>query len=209
MFRIISKYLNAGLTKSSSVLALVYFLLFNTAVIIYKFSYYKTDAFDTIIFLLLEALCVYCFLVIAFLGFSINRLLFVSASLFLFFTGAIASYYLFFFNTTFDVAVTELFKDGVTNAYKVISPKLLLWIIFSIFICIHAIKHFSINNTKTFSGKLLSAICLFITIYTVAFSPYNDWNIKYKTCFEDYFPMQYLHSIYQAFSKNRHPTNKE
>ena len=96
MFRFIQRYLDIKLIKSVFVFALIYCILFNSAVIIYKFEYLQADILTAIMELVKDFIYVIVTLFVFFVGLNIHRILFVCGPLILFITGAIASHYLFF-----------------------------------------------------------------------------------------------------------------
>ncbi|MCC8417275.1 MAG: sulfatase-like hydrolase/transferase [Rickettsia endosymbiont of Bryobia graminum] len=196
MQKISRKHLDHKLIKLSLILGLIYFMLFNTIVLAHKFGYYKATALKAIVELSKDAIYIYGFTVIIFLGLTINRLAFIIGSIFLFITGAIASYYLLYFKIPPSKEVmVSFFSTHFNELYELTSIKLLVWLAFSLFACIYSIKHFSFTNSKLFTAKLLSATCLLITINNIITPQFKILN--------SYFPIQYLHNSYLYLSKNK------
>jgi len=197
MLKLIQKQLDTSLIKLSLVFAFIYCLLFNSAVFIYKFDYYKISVLKAIIELSKDFLYIYLSLFIIFFGLTIHRLVFIVGTIFLFLSGALASYYLYFFKIAPTKEMMEaFFCTESIEAYEIISTRLIVWLFFSLFVAIYTIKHFSVNNTKLFVTKLLAAICILITINSIIAPQYK--------VLKTYFPIQYLHNSYLYLFK---PTN--
>lgn len=192
MPKILQKHLETSYIRISAIYAMLYMMLFNSAVVAHKFSYYKAGGVRAILELSKDFVYIYIALFIFFFGLTINHTLFYFAVTLLFVTGALASYYLYFFQIipTKEV-VGALFTTHFEELFEIISTRLLIWLIFSVFIAVYTIKHFGINNTKLFFTKLLSAACLFVIINAIISPPYKVLN--------GYFPIQYLHSAYSYF----------
>lgn len=200
MLKTIQKHLDTKLIKLSAILALIYCLLFNSAVIIYKFDYYKASIFRGILELSKDFCYIYIFSFIAFFGFSVHRLALKFGSGFLFFTSAIASYYIYFFkiNPTKQV-IGSFFSTDLNEVYELTSIKLIIWIIFSLFACFYTLKVFAASDTKSFVTKLLSAACLLIFLYNIITPSFK--------ILKSYFPIQYLHNTYLNFAGNFNDKN--
>ncbi|MFK7967618.1 MAG: phosphoethanolamine transferase [Rickettsiaceae bacterium] len=192
MIKLIQKQLDMSLIKTSLIFALIYGLMFNTSVILHKYEYYQASFFNAIFELLKQFIYSYIVTLIFFLGLSIHRLLFISGSIFLFITGAVASYYLFYLG----IAPTEkmmpaIYGTGVSEISELISTRIIIWVIFSLSICIFCIKHFNPQTSKSFLSKILMALCLFLAINNIIFPQFKILNT--------YFPIQYLHNSYSYF----------
>lgn len=195
MIKLLGKNLDTRLITLSLTFAFIYLCLFNSAVFSYKFGYYKVTFFKAILELTKDAVYIYLFTFIIFLGLTIQRLVFIIGTILLFITGAVASYYLYYFKISpTKEMMGSVFSTHFNELYEIISIKLLLWLGFSLFICIYPIKYFSFANSKLFSHKLLSAVCLLITINNI-FIP------QFKLLCQ-YFPLQYLHNSYLYLSMN-------
>ena len=189
MLKLIQKQLDTKLVKIALIFAFIYCLLFNSSVLIYKFDYYKISVFRACIELFKDFIYIYISLFIIFFGLTINRLLFIIGTIFLFITGSVASYYLYCFKITPTKEMMEaFFCTDMNEAYELISTRLIVWMTFSLFIAIYTIKHFAVHGTKLFVTKLLSAVCIFIMINNIISPQYKLLN--------SYFPIQYLHNSY-------------
>lgn len=194
MLKLIKGQLDSKLIKLSLISAFIYCLLFNSVVIAYKFDYYKVTLLKAILELTKDFIYIYIFSFIIFFGLSIHRLIFVIGSLFLFITSAIASYYLYFFH----IAPTKemmgsFFSTDFNEIYELVSIKLIIWLLFSLSVCIYTIKHFTVANSKLFVTNLLSALCLLIFINNIIAPQFKILN--------SYFPIQYLHNTYLHLAK--------
>jgi len=192
MFKFFQKYLDSNLIKSSFVFAIIYCLLFNSAVTIYKFSYYQADILPAILELVKDFIYNLIVLFVFFFGLSVHRIAFIAGSLFLFITGAFASYYLFFFSVAPTAAMMPtIFGTHPTEVGELLSARIIVWVIFSVSICLYSIKYFNIQTTKSFLTRILSAVCLLIIVMNII-SPRFSF-------LKTYFPMQYLHNSYVFF----------
>lgn len=192
----IERYLDSNALKLPLIFAIIYFLLFNSAILEYKFSYYKADFVKAILELAKDSIYIYLSLFIIFWGLTIHRLVFVTGTIFLFITGAIASYYLHFFRIS---PTTEMmgsfFSTDPNELYEIVSVKLIIWLIFCLAIAIYSLKYFSIPSKKLFVSNLLSATCLLITVNNIITPQFK--------LLKNYFPIQYLHNSYIYLSKNK------
>ena len=192
MFKYIRKHLDINLIKASLVFAVLYCVLFNSAVFIYKFQYVQSDLLQALIELTKDFIYNLVVLYIIFFGLTVYRLLFIIAALFLFITGALASYYLFFFSISPTLSIMpSIFGTESTEVYELVSARVIVWLIFSASICVYSINYFKIQTTKLFFTKILAAVCLLIAINNI---------ITPKFSFvRSYFPIQYLHNSYLYF----------
>ena len=195
MLKTIQKHLDTKLIKLSAILAFIYCLLFNTAILIYKFDYYKATIFRGILELSKDFCYIYIFSFIAFFGLSVHRLVLKIGVGFLFITSAIASYYIYFFkiNPTKQV-IGSFFSTDLNEVYELTSIKLIIWIIFCLFTYFYTLKSFATENFKSFVTKLLSAACLLIFVYNIITPSFK--------ILKNYFPIQYLHNSYLNFAGN-------
>ncbi len=201
MFKYIQKHLDINLIKASLVFALLYCVLFNSAVFIYKFQYVQADILSAIIELAKDFVYNIVVLYIIFFGLTVYRLLFIIAALFLFITGALASYYLFFFSIspTFSI-MPSIFGTDSAEMYELVSARVVVWLVFSVSICIYSIKYFNIQTTKLFFTRILAAICLLIVINNIIAPKFS--------LLRSYFPIQYLHNSYLYFFGQQEEYNK-
>ena len=149
MIKFIQKQLDVALVRTALIFALIYCLMFNTSVVLHKYEYYQVSFVSAIFELLKQFIYTYITVFIFFFGFAIHRLIFIIGSIFLFFTGAIASYYLFYLG----IAPTEkmmpaIYGTEVSEVSELISMRIIIWIIFSLSICIFGIKHFNPQTTR-------------------------------------------------------------
>ncbi|AAU03800.1 phosphoethanolamine transferase [Rickettsia typhi] len=193
MLKNILKHFDTKLIKLSSILAFLYCLLFNTAILIYKFDYYKATIFKGILELSKDFCYIYIFAFIAFFGLNVHRFVLKFGAGFLFITSAIASYYIYFFkiNPTKQV-IGSFFSTDLNEVYELISIKLIIWIIFCLFTCFYTLRSFIAKNSKSFFTTLLSAACLLIFIYNIITPSFK--------ILKNYFPIQYLHNSYLNFA---------
>jgi glucan phosphoethanolaminetransferase (alkaline phosphatase superfamily) len=192
MIKFIKKQLDVQLIKTALVFALIYCVMFNTSVILHKYQYYEVSFFTAIFELLKQFIYVYIATFVFFLGLSIHRLVFIIGSVFLFFTGALSSYYLFYFGISPTLEMMPaIYGTQTSEVSELASARIIIWIIFSLSICIFSIKHFKPETTKSFLARILTALCLFLAINTVI-SPYFR-------VLKVYFPVQYLHNSYVYF----------
>ena len=196
MIKSIQKQLDVSLVSTALTFALIYCLMFNTSVVLYKYEYYQVSFVSAVFELLKQFIYTHIATFIFFFGLAIHRLIFIIGSIFLFFTGAIASYYLFYLG----VAPTEkmmpaIYGTEISEISELISTRVIIWIIFSLSICIFGIKHFNPQTTKSFFSRMLTALCLFVAINNII-SP------QFKIL-KSYFPLQYLHNSYVNFFGNK------
>jgi glucan phosphoethanolaminetransferase (alkaline phosphatase superfamily) len=192
MLKFIKSHLDITLLRSSLIFALIYCVLFNSPVFIYKFEYYQASILTAILELVKDFVYLVISLFLFFFGLALHRVLFIVGSLILFITGALASYYLFFFSISPTPGMMpSLFGTNPTEAYELISARIIVWLVFSIGICLYSIKHFNIQTTKMFFSRILSAICLLLIVINII-------NPKFSFL-KTYFPMQYLHNSYVFF----------
>ncbi len=195
MLKNIQKHLDIKLIKLSAILAFMYCLLFDSAILIYKFAYYKATIFRGILELSKDFCYIYILSFIAFLGLSVHRLSLKYGSCFLFITSAIASYYIVFFKITpTKEVIGNFFSTDLNKVYELTSIKLIIWIIFSLLTCLYTLKSFAASDTKSFVTKLLSAACLLILLYNVITPSFQ--------ILKNYFPVQYIHNTYLHFAGN-------
>ena len=193
MLKTIQKHLDIKLIKLSVILAFVYCLLFNTAILIYKFDYYKASIFRGILELLKDFCYIYIVSFIAFFSLSVHKLLLKYGSGFLFFTSAIASYYIYFYKIIpTKYVIGSFFSTDLNEVYELTSIKLIIWIVFCLFVCFYTFKSFAVSETKSFVTKLLSAACLLIFLYNIITPSFK--------VLKSYFPIQYLHNTYLNFA---------
>lgn len=178
--------------KNALIFALIYSLLFNSAVILHKYQYLQASFLNAIAELLKQYIYSYIALFVIFLGLALYRSLFIFGSIFLFLTGAVSSYYLFYLG----VAPTEKMMPAIYGAEaneisELISVKLIIWLSSILIIFFLAIKQFSPQTPKGFVAKIISVICLFLAINNVISPEFR--------VLKTFFPIQYLHNSYVYF----------
>jgi glucan phosphoethanolaminetransferase (alkaline phosphatase superfamily) len=189
MANFFKKYFDSESFKVAFIFALLHFFLFNSASFIFKFTYIKPTIIAACLELVKDFLYNMISLCLLFYGLMIHRVLFVIFSLFLFVASAGAAYYLLLFGITPSVAmIGSVFSTNVSEANELISKQLLLWVLFSIGVCIYAMTYVKTLQVRSFIGKILSIICLFIVIDNVI-TPHFGF---LRTA----IPVQYLHNSY-------------
>lgn len=189
MFGWLKRNADIRVIKLSLCLAALYFIMFNTPVLLYKHKIYSATPIKALLELGRETFIVFIATFIAFLGFSFHRYLLIASTIFLFVTGAAASYYLFFYNhVPSKTLIKVIFENTVSESIELISLKLLLWICFSVFVGIYTLAYFKVKPISTYFVRIISAGCLAITIFLIANLPYRAVMI--------YYPHKYLNSTY-------------
>lgn len=196
MIKFIQKQLDVTLVRTALIFALIYCLMFNTSVVLHKYEYYQASFTSAIFELLKQFIYTYITTFIFFFALAIHRLIFIIGSLFLFLTGALASYYLFYLG----VAPTEkmmpaIYGTQISEVSELISMKIVTWIVFSLLICVFGIKHFNPQSPKGFLSKVLTALCLFLAVNNIISPTFK--------ILKSYFPVQYLHNSYVYFFGNK------
>jgi len=202
MIKFIKKQLDIELIKTALVFAVIYCILFNTSVILHKYQYFQVSFFAAILELTKQFLYIYIATFVFFFGLLVHRLVFIIGSLFLFITGAIASYYLFHFGISPSLnMMPALYGTQASEVSELISTKIIIWIIFSLSICIFSIKHLKPQTSKSFFARILTAVCLFLSLNSII-SPHFR-------ILKEYFPVQYLHNSYVYFFGAKDETRRD
>lgn len=182
--------------KAAALLALAYGLLFNSSIIAFKFGYYKADLLFGSLELIKDFVQIFLANFIVFLGLSLSRSLLVAGSLFLFITGAVASYSVVFFKIfPTKQMIRTLFENEISESVEILSVKVLLWVLFAIFIFLFI----SIKAPKK-KSILLPVLCLMIFITNIIAPKYRVLTA--------YFPFQYLHNSYLYYLDRFHNVEK-
>ena len=189
MFRVIQKYLDKEVVKISIIFALLYCVMFNSAIFIYKFEYYQANILTGVLELVKDFLYNFITLFVFFFGLSFYRYLFITGALFLFITGAVSSYYLFFLGISPSLSIMPaIFGTNQAEAMELISFKLVFWCIFSSIICIYYMWRYMPPAPLKILTKILTFIWLIFVVANV---------VRPRTSFlKSYFPIQYLHNAY-------------
>jgi glucan phosphoethanolaminetransferase (alkaline phosphatase superfamily) len=181
-----------SIAKRALVLAIVYFLLFNSAMLLYKFSYYKAGNSLAFAELSKESLYILVMLFLSFLGFSINNILLKIYSIFLYSTGAFVSYYIYAMKILpTKQMVKAVFDVESLEAYELVSIRMILWVIISIVICIYLLRKF---DTKDVANKFIKFLLFILFISSIA----NIITPFYRL-FTSHLPINYLHNTYHYF----------
>ncbi len=183
--------------KAAALLSLVYCLLFNSSIILFKFDYYKADLAFGVLELLKDFIQIFIANFIIFLGLSLTRPLFIVGSLFLFFTGAISSYSVFFFKIfPTKQIIRTLFENEISESVEILSVRVVILVIFAILISLSlSIK------AKAKQSIILPFICLVIFITNIIMPQYK--------VLRSYFPIQYLHNSYLYYLDTFHNPEKK
>lgn len=195
------KILQVQAFKAPAIFAFIYGVVFNAPIILMRFSYFKADIFPGILELSKEFLYIYIANFILFYGLSVTRFTFFAGAIFLFVTGAMASYSVFFFKVfPTEHVIRAMFENEVSETVELLSLKLIFWLLFAVAISIFIFLRFKSSSSKE--------IKIFPLIMLAIFS-YNIIRPKYKVL-TLYFPIQYLHNAYSYFEgKSRIPHRKD
>jgi lipid A ethanolaminephosphotransferase len=178
--------------KLSLYLAISYCFLFNSTNALFKFGYYKADIVLGILDLIKDGFYILLANFVIFFGLSCNRFVLSLGTVFLFTTGAIASYALYFFKAhPTKHMLHAMFENELAESYEVISIKAVVWVIFCVAIAIGILLR--TRNAKL-QPRVLTTMCLGLFAYNI-YSP----NYKVLT---SYFPIQYLHNAYLNVSES-------
>ena len=192
MTKLITKYVDQQSLKTSLAFAVLYCVLFNSSIFIYKFNHYNTGTASLIFMIAKDALLVTASLFVFFFGFTLHDLLFRLATLTLFATGAFASYHMYAYEASLSHRLmSTLYGNNLLESYKFLSIRLIVWMIFSIAVCYSAIRHFKVQTPPQFFSRLLCALCLFLFVNCIISPPFDF--------LEDYFPTQFLNSWYSYY----------
>ncbi len=203
MLKLIKQYIDLKLIKSIFIFALSYCLLFNSAIFLYKFHYFQADTITAILELAKDFIYNLITLFIIFYGLAFMRLFFAIGSIFLFVSGAVASYYLYFFSIAPSKTIMlSVFATHQTEVQELVSLRLIIWIVFAIIFCIYLLKKYNMCQNENPFSKLISAIC----IYFLALNILHPQHSFLRT----YFPLQYLHNSYEVlFNQNENFTRED
>ncbi|MBP7189772.1 MAG: phosphoethanolamine transferase [Rickettsiaceae bacterium] len=185
--------------RTPAIAAFIYGVLFNAPIILLRFSYFKADIFAGILEVTKEFAYIYLSNFILFYGLSVTRFTFFAGSLFLFITGAMASYSVFFFKLfPTKQVIRALFENEISESSELMSIKLILWVLLSIAISIWILlRDKTIHSSKV---RILPLIMLAIFSYNIAHPKYKILTL--------YFPMQYLNNSYRYMDEKLHKRYK-
>ncbi len=192
MIKFLKTQFDIELIKNALIFALIYCVMFNISVVLHKAQYYQTSFFLVFFDLIKDFFYIYVATFVFFFGISIHRIVFIIGSIFFFVTGAIASYYLFYFGVAPTAQMMPaIYGTEISEISELVSIRIVIWILFSLFVCIFSIKHFNPQTTKSFFAKILMALCLFLLADNIISPSFR--------ILKEYFPIQYLHNSYVYF----------
>ena len=181
MFGIIQKYLDREVVKISVIFALLYCLMFNSAIFIYKFEYYQANILTGVLELVKDFLYNFITLFLFFFGLSFHRYIYIIGALFLFITGAASSYYLFFLGVSPSLAIMPaVFGTHQTEAMELISLRLVSWCALSSIICIYYMLRYMPPASLKLLTRILTFICLVFVLSNVVKPKYSFLKSYFK-----------------------------
>ena len=165
---------------------------------LFKFEYYKADIVRAVLELVKDGFYIFLASFIIFFGLSCNRLLLFLGSIFLFASGAFASYALYFFKARpTEQMLRTMFENDIAESYEMLSIKLIIWILLSIAICLGILLYYTKEKLQP---RVLTTLCLMLFVYNIYHPHYKILNA--------YFPIQYLHNGYLYISSKFHVIHK-
>jgi glucan phosphoethanolaminetransferase (alkaline phosphatase superfamily) len=189
MLKFIKKQIDSNLVELAALLSLIFCLLFNTPVILNKYSLYKATFSKAMIELTKDFLIIYAVVFVLFFGLCIRKSVLYTGTFILFLSGAFASYYVYNFNLSITREnIRAAFENDVGEIYEMLSLQVILWSVFSLFIGIYTILHYKYQETKNYFSKILIVGCFIISLYNIVAPQYR--------IFTAYFPYKYLNASY-------------
>lgn len=183
--------------RSAALLSLLYGLLFNSSIVAFKFDYYKANLLLGSLELLKDFVQIFVVNLIIFLGLSVYRPLLIVGSLFLFVTGAAASYSVFVFKIfPTKQMIRTLFENEISESVEVLSVKVILWIILAMIISL-----FLSMRSRIKQPIILPLFCLVVFLCNIIIPQYKILTF--------YFPIQYLHNSYLYYLDRFHTSQKK
>lgn len=193
--------LDMSVIKQAFMLTIVYFLLFDSAMILYKYNHYKAGSSLAYVELFKESIYVLLMIFVGFVGFSINNVLLKIYAFFLYASGAMVSYYIYALKIIPNQQIVKAFFDVESvEAYEHISIKLVLWIIIGCAACIYILRKY---NTKDPVGSFSKFLCFIMLFWSIA----NIITPFYRV-FTSHLPINYLHNSYEYFLHKFTPHRK-
>ena len=184
--------LDTSILKQAFILTLVYFLLFDTSILLYKYDHYKAGHSLAYIELFKESCYIFLMIFAGFIGFSINNILLKIYAFFLYASGAMVSYYIYALKILPNKQIVKAFFDAESiEAYEHISIKLIAWILITCSICIYILRKYNTKDPASSFSKFLCFILLFGSIANIATPFYR--------VFVSHLPINYLHNSYEYF----------
>lgn len=169
----IKTFFDINLLKNIAIFALIYHLLFNTQLIYITYWSKNETISSNVINCAYYFFYTYIFSYIVFIGIAISRLINFWGTFLLFCSSAISSYY--FYSThnypSYQTIATFLNGNIIDMIFDIGSVGLLFyfWIIFSLGVLVYSIIYFKIQSADTYFMKLLSMICILITLYNTVY----------------------------------------
>ena len=184
--------LDTSVLKQAFILTLVYFLLFDTSILLYKYDHYKAGKELAYAELFKESCYVFLMIFAGFAGFSINNILLKIYAFFLYASGALVSYYIYALKIIPNKQIVKAFFDVESvEAYEHVSIKLIAWIMITCSICIYILRKYNSKDPAGRFSKFLCFVLLFCSIANIATPFYR--------VFTSHLPINYLHNSYEYF----------
>lgn len=176
--------------KSAAMMALIYCLLYNSSIVLYKFSYLKTVPFNAVLELAKEFFYSYLATCIVFLGLNLTPWILIAGTYLLFITSAAASYYVYLYKITptYEI-VRAAFETNANELYELLNFPLILWFLVCTSVCIYVVRRYVLTTPLSLTMKAVVTLCFLQAMYNIS-SPY------YRSI-ATYFPTQYLNSSYK------------
>jgi glucan phosphoethanolaminetransferase (alkaline phosphatase superfamily) len=172
--------------KPQLLLAFSYFVMFEIAMLHFRSSYFHSYNFNFIIEVIRESTFTLLFLFVIFHGLSFNKILFRVTSVFLFITGAIGSYAVFFFKMPPSKQIIRtFFENEISESFEFIGMNLMIWISVSILVVVGILVKFRDVKQRY---SILKVLCFGFFIYNIVTPQYR--------VLQSYFPISYLHGTY-------------
>ena len=173
--------------KQAWMFSIFYFLTCNIPCLLNRIFIYKSKSSILFLELTKDSIAVMIFTYLLFVGLSLNRILLIVGSFFLFMSGAAFAYHLQLSKIQPSAKlITAIIHFEVNEAIELIDIKLFIWLTLAAYIWFLLVKKYSFTaNTKL--DKLISIICLCAVVFSIN-------TLQYKV-FKQYFPSQYLIEI--------------
>ena len=184
--------LDTYVLKQAFILTLVYFLLFDTSILLYKYDHYKAGKELAYAELFKESCYVFIMIFASFVGFSINNILLKIYAFFLYATGAMVSYYVYALKIIPNKQIVKSFFDVESvETYEHVSIKLIAWILLGCSVCIYILRKYNAKDPTGGFSKFLCFVLLFVSVANIATPFYR--------VFTSHLPVNYLHNSYEYF----------
>ena len=189
-------YVDIGLLKNVTIFAMVYNLLFNIQIIYVLYWNVNESIFHNLMNMIYYFGYIYLGVYILFLGLAISSLINYFGIFFLFLSTIISSFY-FYINKIQPSyqAIRNFLQSNFINMFFDIGNVGLafyLWLIFCLTILVYLVKRLKVKSSDTYSMKIISLICLLITIYNIS-SPSS-------TLIYNANPLHFLYSLFLYYA---------